>query len=545
MSLLLSISPSDLGLPPKFVDYRPGQADAIDFITSASQAYIAAHAPTGLGKSLIGMTAAKALGLRAVYLTSTKALQNQIATDFGLINIKGRANYTCRSYTDCGEGSERGCSRYDTTGCPYSRDYFLACADALPTTNYAFWMHVRRASSGSGLCELGGTPVELLICDEAHHIFHELAGFMAITLPEEEYEGSLKTLPQSKDGLMSEPSGAQWRAWAANRSAAVNAEMRELKDKHVTAAEARQKSNYADLERLLLRLKSIQAFNQNWTWEFSDKAPRTVSFDPIWPGEYAHLLWSGVPLVLLLSATLCQYTLNLLGLPKDKYAYREFANGWPPNHAVNYYIPTARMNWKSTEAEYAAMAKRIDEIIAGRLDRKGIIHTVSYQRMRRILDQSQYRKHMLFNENSRDSVTIADRFRKAKAPAILVSPSFSTGWDFPFSECEYQILPKVPFPYAETRVMKERNKDERYRIYCAILEIVQMIGRGRRDHADRCETFILDNNFPLVMAKGKQFAPQGFRVHRSPGVPKAPAKLPQLMPKNMARELPAPRKKLA
>lgn len=537
MSLLLEISPPDLGLPPKFTAYREKQADAIDFILSATQAWIAAHAPTGLGKSLIGVTAAKALGVRTAYLTSTKALQHQISSDFDLPDIRGRANYTCRSYTDCGEGSERGCSRYDTTGCPYSEAYFKACASELFPTNYAFWMHVRRASSGSGLCELGGKPIELLICDEAHHIFNELASFMAITLPESEYEAALKTLPQSKDGLMSEPSGAQWRAWATNRSSAVNAEMRELKEKHGTAAEARQKSNYADLERLVLRLKSIQSFDKNWTWEYSDRSPKSVSFDPIWPGEYAHLLWSGVPLILLLSATLCPYTLSLLGLSKDKYAYREFENGWPPNHAINYYIPTARMNWKSTEAEYAAMAARIDEIIAGRLDRKGIIHTVSYARMHRILDRSKYKKHMLFNENSRDSVKIADRFRQARPPCLLVSPSFSTGWDFPFSECEYQILPKVPFPYAETRVMKERNKDERYRIYCAILEIIQMIGRGRRDYADRCETFILDNNFPLVMARGKQFAPQGFRVHRSPGVPKAPPKL--------AHGLAVPRKKLA
>jgi Rad3-related DNA helicase len=525
MSLLLDISPPDLGLPPKFTSFRSAQADAIDFILSASEGWIAAHAPTGVGKSLVGVTVAKVLDLRAAYLTSTKALQNQVAVDFKLGQVKGRANYTCRSYTDCAEGSQRGCSRYDTTGCPYSAAYFKACDSGLIPTNYSFWMYVRRSSAGSGLCKLGGKPIELLICDEAHHIFQELASFMAVRLPESEYDDALKLLPQSKDGLMSEPSGSQWRIWAAIRVTAVNAEMRELKEKFGTAAEARAKSNYADLERLIMQLKSIQSFDQNWTWEFSDTAPRSVSFDPIWPGQYAHLLWSGVPQVLLLSATLCKYTLQLLGLPKNQYAYREFKNGWPPNHALNWYVPTARMTYKSTEEDHRKMALRIDEIIAGRLDRKGIIHTVSYQRMRQIMAASKYRKYMVNNENSRDSTKVAAAFKAAKAPCILVSPSFSTGWDFPFSECEYQILPKVPFPYAESRVMKERNKDERYRIYCAILEIIQMIGRGRRAEFDRCETFILDNNFPRVMAKGKEFAPQGFQVHRSLGVPKAPAKL--------------------
>ena len=530
MSLLLEIAPADLGLPPKFTEYRPTQADGIDFAVQSEKPYIAARADTGIGKSLLAMTVAKALDTRAVYLTATKGLQEQILGDFapcGVRDIRGRANYSCRPYTKrlhraatCEEGAERGCSHFGTTGCPYSSAYMVACGSALVSTNYSYWLHIRRAYSQMGLAEDEAKPVELLICDEAHHIVDQLAGFLQITLPEKEY-GTL--LPPKQNGLMSDHSGLLWKKWAVGRIKEANASLKQLRDKYGSTERARaEDDDYAYVERLQVRVKAIATMDANWTWETSDD---TVSFDPIWPGRYANLLWSAVSKVLLLSATLCPYALSLVGLSKGDYDYREFANGWPPNHGLTYYIPTARMSYRSTDADYQRMAARIDEIIAGRLDRKGIIHTVSYKRMRTLIQYSRYAKHMFFNESSNGSMATAKRYRDAKPPAILCSPSYGTGWDFAYDQCEYIIIPKVPFPYAETRVMQERNKDAHYRIYCAILEMIQMIGRGRRAHDDRCETFILDNNFPLVMSKGKAYAPRSFTVHRSNSVPFAPKKI--------------------
>jgi len=530
MSLLLDIAPADLGLPHKFTEYRPTQADGIDFAVRSEKRFIAARADTGIGKSLLAMTVAKAQAVRAVYLTATKGLQEQILGDFapcGVRDIRGRANYSCRPYTKrlkhattCEEGAERGCSHFATTGCPYSSAYMTVCASALSTTNYAYWLHIRRAYSQMGMCEDDEKPIDLLICDEAHHILDQLAGFLQIKLPDKEYG---KLVSANQNGLMSDHSGGIWQRWAAGRIKEGNATLKELRDKHGSTEAARARDDdYAYLERLQVRLRAISSMDSNWTWETSDDA---VSFDPIWPGRYAHLLWSGVSKVLLLSATICPYTLGLLGLVKGDYDYGEFTNGWPPNYGVTYYIPTARMSYRSTEADYRRMVERIDEIIAGRLDRKGIIHTISYKRMRTFLDYSRYAKYMITNQSANGSISTAARYRDSKPPAILCSPSYGTGWDFAYDQCEYIIIPKVPFPYAETRVMQERNKDAQYRIYCAILEMIQMIGRGRRAHDDRCETFILDNNFPLVMAKGKPYAPRSFTVHKSNKVPSAPKKI--------------------
>jgi Rad3-related DNA helicase len=537
LSDFIHISPADLGIPAKFPSFRPVQAEALEFIVSAITVWIAANAQTGTGKSLLGISAARLLDSKAVYLTSTKALQDQIQSDFssmGMKDMRGAANYPCRVYTtkykrnvSCDKGAEEGCANANNTSCPRFAAYEIAKSSNLVNTNYSYWLHARR-SFPNALEIPDGRPVELLICDEAHDAFDQLSNFLDISISSDEYSGAP---PHSLDidGLMSEPSGATWRAWAANRASEVTREMKALVIGHGSITEARRADpRYNELEKLRDKLLPLSLFSANWVWE---KTLDRTTFSCIWPGQYSYLLWSKVPQILLLSATLFPYTLKLLGLPKDSYSFKRFHNDWPPQNAPTYYLPTVKMGYRSTDADYATMAARIDDIIDARLDRKGVIHTVSYDRMRKFLSLSKHRGIMHFNESSAASTATAAKFRNASPPAILISPSFGTGWDFAYSDCEYQIIPKIPFPYSESRVMRERLKDKDYRMYLTLLEILQMIGRGRRHPDDRCETFILDNFFPLVMSQAGKFAGKSLSYHRIASIPKLPAKLlPKIVP---------------
>jgi Rad3-related DNA helicase len=389
----------------------------------------------------------------------------------------------------------------------------------LVSTNYSYWLHSRR-SSPTALCYPDGPPVELLICDEAHSAMEELSRFLQVSVP----ISDLDTPPEpAASGLMSEPSGDGWKKWATARAKGINDELNRLKHLYSSVAEARQEEpRYTQLENLKKKLSAILSMDNNWTWE---AAGEHVVFDAIWPGRYSSLLFSNVERILLLSATLRPYTLSLLGLPKDQYDFREFSNGWPPNRGLVYFLPTARMGFRSTDQDYQRIVDRIDEIIASRKDRKGIIHTVSYQRMRLLLARSKYARYMYHHEKASDAVDTARRFRAAAPPAVLISPSYATGWDFVYDQCEYQIIPKMPFAYSESRVMRERLKDKSYRYYTAILELVQMVGRGRRAADDRCETFILDSNFTMAQVFGKQFFPDGFKIYKQNTLPDPAEKL--------------------
>ena len=94
-SWLEDYTPHELGLPEKFVDWVPGQLKALDDILKDDNRIIPVCAPTGTGKSLIGVAAILVNGGRGGYVTSTNALMDQAEADFtscGLKLVRGRRN---------------------------------------------------------------------------------------------------------------------------------------------------------------------------------------------------------------------------------------------------------------------------------------------------------------------------------------------------------------------------------------------------------------------------------------------------------------------
>jgi Rad3-related DNA helicase len=177
---------------------------------------------------------------------------------------------------------------------------------------------------------------------------------------------------------------------------------------------------------------------------------------------------------------------------------------------------------------------RADQIIRGRLDRKGIFHTVSFRRRDLVTRESEFASIMLSNSSYRvqgssaTTARIVEQFKAASPPRVLVSPSLSTGYDFPYRECEYQIIGKIPFPDTQGRIMKVRHQqDPGYTSYIAIQELVQSWGRGMRAADDQCETFVLDDHIGWFIRKNSRDIPAWFKecYQRVDAVPPAPERL--------------------
>ena len=138
---------------------------------------------------------------------------------------------------------------------------------------------------------------------------------------------------------------------------------------------------------------------------------------------------------------------------------------------------------------------------------------------------------MLGNSSDPDSdsaVEVAEEFRRRPAPAILVSPSFAQGWDFPREQCEYIVICKVPFKPGVGRVMRAREeKDPQYGSYLAMQEMVQSAGRGMRSADDRCEVFVTDGHLNWFLYKSRALAPSWFvdAVRKVREIPDAPPRL--------------------
>src|SRR6185369_10618035 len=119
----------------------------------------------------------------------------------------------------------------------------------------------------------------------------------------------------------------------------------------------------------------------------------------------------------------------------------------------------------------------IDRILQARPDRKGIVHTTSFERANFLKMHSQHSARLLLNE-SKNTKEVVAMFKMAKQPLILVSPSMTTGYDFPYTQCEFQVIGKIPFPDLRTKAAKVRSdRNKEWQGYMAAQQLVQSSGR--------------------------------------------------------------------
>lgn len=488
-------SPRALGLP--YDDWRPGQRLAIRTAKHAKTGHVIINAPTGSGKSTIA-AALPALDpqRRYVTLTATKALQDQYAGTFThLRDLRGMSNYDCLAARDefrdwfgfqrrhvtcedgpCHDGAK--CSLRDD-GCLYydARRDFVASHAGL--TNYAAWLSNRRFGEGLG-------QADVLVLDEAHALPEQLMGAHRITIS----CGLFDSAPPR--------SLARWKGWAAEQ----------LERLAPTSDDTRVRR-----ARLEEALKGLMRMDETWAWE---QEGESYVFEPTVPKLLLPLLhtFDRRSTLVYLSATITPAMLDLLDVPARDITYLELASTFPVNRRPVYVRTAARVDWRSMQQAdvRAAWLGEIDSIIGLRLDRKGLVHPVSFERGYDIYNNSQYKRYMIMHHRGQSARHAVEQYRLAKPPAILISPSIYEGLDFPYQQAEYQILAKVPFPDTRSPIMKARCKaTPGYAYSLTLRKIVQTVGRIVRADDDQGETFIVDAHARWLFERVLDDAPRSFR----------------------------------
>lgn len=486
-------------------------------------------------------------------LTATKALETQLLHDFeevGLRDIRGQANYPCQVLTPtdghppprisspssvrfADSGADFRCSspgeathyasvsawdgpchhgyecKWKGGGCEYFDAVRRANGSRLVVTNYAYWIASHRAAADAS--PLG--KFDLLICDEAHASVDELSGALQISLDQYELRFLGLRFPISDDLK-------EWKVWAARGAIAAAQGYKSLRSEAGSlGAGGSVRRRARELKQLIGKLEDLSQAKGEWV---IDRRGKGVILTPLWPAPYAEAaLFMGIPRVMLTSATVRPKTLDLLGIPSEEVEIEDCPSSFPVANRLVTHIPTVRLNHRSSEADVLLWVMRMDQIIGRRLDRNGIIHTVSYDRARLICERSQYRDLMITHRPGGVSFAVS-QFKRAVPPAVLVSPSVTTGVDFPDSECRFQIVAKVPFPDGRDPLVKARTEaDPEYGLYLAMQSVVQAAGRGVRSSEDWCETFIVDDMWTWFYGRNQAMAPRWFReaVRRSLTVP--------------------------
>lgn len=510
-------NPVELGLPSKFSCWRPGQESAILRALDSPKRFVVLAMPVGAGKSAVYLGAALLAGIRTAFLTSTKGLQTQLNSDFapsGLVDIRGQNNYICnfdpeeKDKPACDEGPCHAgikCERQKEGGCDYFDAAAIARRSPLVVTNYSYWMHA--LDTGDGLGNFG-----MLVLDEAHDSVDSLSDYLAVELHAAEIEGLLGEHDIPEHAKMGEWIGdaRRWFQVCAGRrdrlSALVKNDMSEDRKRDMREIRA--------LKRLEKKVERLASAKGEWLFEAMRVGPlrgRMVRFDPVWPADYAEsCLFNSISKVVLTSATIRPKTMGLLGVKPQDVDFVEYPSSFPLRNRPVYQVPTVRMDKNAGPEHMRAWLSKIDSIIRTRLGTKGLIHTVSYSRAQYLLRNSEYREHMITHE-TRTAQRVIDEFKRMEPPAILVSPSISTGYDFADSSARWQIIAKVPFPDGRNRVLAARcGRDKEYALYLTMQQLVQSTGRIVRSERDWGETLITDDNFNWFLGNNKHLAPKWF-----------------------------------
>ncbi len=504
-----ALSPGDLGLPRKFAKWRPQQEQAMTDLMDWEGRFTVLPMPTGTGKSAVYIGASAMCGWRTAVLTSSKGLQDQLLRDFGgvgvgLVDARGRQNFACASirprFANCETGYMGKCSSRGNSTCPYYEQYQTAIQSRIVTTNYDYWMAVHKHGKGLG-------EVDMLVCDEAHNAPDHICQSASVNLSERQVKTMLDAnWPSGKLGSI-----GVWRAWAdvlLPRAVTAYTRIKTAVDRSPENVTEQAVKQCMDWGSIVDSLKRLAASNDYW----GVKAVRYGYYmEPLIASDYVEeYLWRGSKKILLTSATLTLKTVEMLGIPEDQYHYRHYASAFPVANCRLIHIPTCRVKHNWSGEDRRVWLDTIDRIIDGRTDRKGIIHTKSYDRALDIYHNSRHKRLMIVHEAGATAAAV-EAFKNSTEPCILVSPSAGTGYDFPDDECRYQIIAKVPFVDTRDPILQAREEyDPEYGLYIMAQDLVQMASRGNRSISDWCENFVIDDLVRFAVFNHKHLYPRWF-----------------------------------
>jgi len=318
------------------------------------------------------------------------------------------------------------------------------------------------------------------------------------------------------------PGPSQWQGWrlwaesakesAEGEASKLSAEVRSVRrERGVLPSALVRAARRAN--GLLSKLKLLSGLDDQWIVQWTLNGCRFV---PKWVSHHTDDLFhpAEVPKIVLMSAILSRRTLDYLGVPEEGRYWIEAESAFPPENTPIVHVDTARINYRTSDAETRVWVSRIDQIIQRRLDRKGLIFTVSYERAKFLMSRSRF-KDIMITHSTRDVVDAVDMFKNSSPPIILVSPSVTTGYDFPMPEGnpQYIVIGKIPYGDTSDPVMRARHEDDKeWSSYMAMEALVQSCGRATRGVDERAEVLITDDNIRWFMKRYGTFAPAWFRA---------------------------------
>ncbi len=527
-------------------EMRPLQRSAIEEISRAWESglkYVFLEAPAGFGKSAIAITLARQ-NPGAFILVSTKSLQDQYVREgaFDAIDVRGRGNFSCLisrgktcdagpcrlGISDCRHKPQRSLpEKVPESGmklastqkgdfwkykgsrlCPYWEQKCWGLNHDYPVMSYSYFLY--EATHPKDFAKR-----KLMVCDEAHNMEEELMRFIEFTISDKDLKLVNCRIPRIVDRI------EEWVEYLDEWKRNLSEELKSCQEKFDSAekkdAELIEKMHMLaeKIEKCGFMSDEISLEPENWIVERGEKGLMSkVTFRPIFVRAWTGKFFSMADQFLLQSATIidAESMANSLGLDEKECIFLRAGSDFLPEKRPIYYNPVGSMSQKEIGSTLPRMAEEIRKLMERYPDRKGVIHTHTYNIQEYILRSI---KSDRFIANSQDDAMSRGRimaeFIRSESPAILVTPSAYEGMDFKDDICRWQVICKIPYPnLGNKQVEKRMTLDRSWYQWKTVLRLVQTYGRGIRSREDWCDTYLLDGSFSMLLKTGRDLFPKWF-----------------------------------
>jgi ATP-dependent DNA helicase DinG len=529
-------------------NFRKEQTDAIDFIDSEYKSnvlnkFFLLNLPTGIGKSHLAIMIAdwymKNVNrtARIDIITNSKLVQNQYDSTYSSINdLKGKENYECSKYScSCAQGAEF--NRLNNTTCdicPYKDARESYMSGTISLTN--FYLYILFAMYKPNILESRNARV--LIVDECHEFDDVMSDFITIKitasfLKKYGFQNSTEILKQ----LSKIKNVDQYSEFIKEFTGEINETIQgiesQLSSKPRTPIGDKRNSKMSkllktkssdiknmqminDLKQLITKieifLKEYKLRPENWVLEstYNEKTKqKDISLEPLWANEYlSKYIFDRYDMVFMMSGTILDKDLfcYLNGLEADRAVFYSIDSPFDRKNRPIYYMPIGKMSYNKKEETFKRYIPYIEKILEKYSDRKGVIHTNSFELSNWIM--SSIKNPRLVTHGPSDKDEVLRMHISSKEPTVIVSPSMDTGVSFDNDLARFQIIAKIPYPSLASQKNKIRQKQNpQWYSWKTSCSLQQACGRIVRSNLDWGDTIIIDESFGDVIKWSSDLIP--------------------------------------
>jgi Rad3-related DNA helicase len=529
--------------------------------------FVILEAPTGFGKSACVMALAKSCA-RTHIMTPQKILQNQYMNDFSdtMFCMKGRGNFTCvNTGLPCGtkkcklkvtcndtptktkygvlteqELKDLGVSSsepykfekldndhyelvyknksYDLEGCPYKCNITAAKIHDITLHNFHSFLY-------QGILTGGYEDREMLIVDEAHNIEGVIMDFFHINISNDLLNNRPFPRFANIDDILSyftkeDYSGPINSVMSFYRNK-ISIEIKEytrlayLKVCSLIASENNDFKLMRHFDHLIIKIQLLidHSKHTDFVYEIIQyKNNQTLSVKPLYIHFWMHNFFDRAKKVFLTSATILDKNVFCKNLGITDAEFIRMPSEFPKENRKTYVWTNGSLSYKDKAETLPKLIPMINKIITHYGDKKGIIHTHSYE-LEKYIREHVKSDRFIFMETDRDAM-LEKHFRSTNS--ILIAPAMHEGLDLKDDHSRFQIIIKMPYPSSQDIQIKnrlERYKDWDWYNWLTALKLVQSYGRSVRHKDDYADTYILDGAFINFYRKGttSRFLPEWFK----------------------------------